>query len=44
MGHSKLNYFVLPLRGVAAAKSPIIFIGTREHMDKFKVFDVKPIY
>lgn len=27
---------------VAATKSPVIFIGTREHMDEFEVFDVKP--
>lgn len=27
---------------VAATKSPIIFIGTGEHMDEFEVFDVKP--
>ncbi|OMO55554.1 hypothetical protein COLO4_35925 [Corchorus olitorius] len=30
------------LSAVAATKSPIIFIGTREHMDEFEVFDVKP--
>ncbi|KAI3455300.1 hypothetical protein Pfo_011963 [Paulownia fortunei] len=28
--------------GVAATKSPVIFIGTGEHMDEFEVFDVKP--
>jgi len=27
---------------VAATKSPVIFIGTGEHMDKFEVFEVKP--
>lgn len=27
---------------VAATKSPVIFIGTGEHMDEFEVFDVKP--
>ncbi|KAL3375009.1 hypothetical protein AABB24_006487 [Solanum stoloniferum] len=30
------------LSAVAATKSPIIFIGTGEHMDEFEVFDVKP--
>ncbi|KAG5572573.1 hypothetical protein H5410_062339 [Solanum commersonii] len=30
------------LSAVAATKSPIIFIGTGEHMDEFDVFDVKP--
>lgn len=29
-------------RSVAATKSPVIFIGTGEHMDEFEVFDVKP--
>ncbi|KNA12750.1 hypothetical protein SOVF_123090, partial [Spinacia oleracea] len=27
---------------VAATKSPVIFIGTGEHMDEFEIFDVKP--
>ncbi|THG22862.1 hypothetical protein TEA_025559 [Camellia sinensis var. sinensis] len=27
---------------VTATKSPVIFIGTGEHMDEFEVFDVKP--
>ncbi|GMH24719.1 hypothetical protein Nepgr_026562 [Nepenthes gracilis] len=27
---------------VAATKSPVIFIGTGEHMDEFGVIDVKP--
>nr|CAB3478459.1 unnamed protein product [Digitaria exilis] len=27
---------------VAATKSPVIFIGTGEHIDEFEVFDVKP--
>jgi signal recognition particle subunit SRP54 len=27
---------------VAATKSPVIFIGTGEHMDEFEVFEVKP--
>ena len=27
---------------VAVTKSPVIFISTGEHMDKFEVFDVKP--
>ncbi|CAL5444125.1 unnamed protein product [Camellia sinensis] len=27
---------------VAATKSPVIFIGTKEHIDEFEVFDVKP--
>ncbi|KAL3528885.1 hypothetical protein ACH5RR_008207 [Cinchona calisaya] len=27
---------------VAATKSPVIFIGTGEHMDEFEVFDVQP--
>nr|GEU59930.1 signal recognition particle 54 kDa protein 2 [Tanacetum cinerariifolium] len=30
------------LSAVAATKSPVIYIGTGEHMDDFKVFDVKP--
>ncbi|CAO2171631.1 unnamed protein product [Urochloa humidicola] len=30
------------LSAVAATKSPVIFIGTGEHIDEFKVFDVKP--
>eukprot|EP00252_Welwitschia_mirabilis_P013853 TRINITY_DN3058_c0_g1_i1.p1 TRINITY_DN3058_c0_g1~~TRINITY_DN3058_c0_g1_i1.p1 ORF type:complete len:494 (-),score=93.72 TRINITY_DN3058_c0_g1_i1:154-1635(-) len=30
------------LSAVAATKSPIIFIGTGEHMDEFEAFDVKP--
>ncbi|XP_010482225.1 PREDICTED: signal recognition particle 54 kDa protein 3-like [Camelina sativa] len=30
------------LSAVAATKSPIIFIGTGEHMDEFQVFDAKP--
>jgi len=30
------------LCSVAATKSPVIFIGTGEHMDEFEVFDVKP--
>ncbi|KAG8379811.1 hypothetical protein BUALT_Bualt07G0128300 [Buddleja alternifolia] len=30
------------LSAVAATKSPVIFIGTGEHMDEFEVFDVKP--
>ncbi|XP_004301434.1 PREDICTED: signal recognition particle 54 kDa protein 2-like [Fragaria vesca subsp. vesca] len=30
------------LSAVAATKSPVIFIGTGEHMDEFQVFDVKP--
>ncbi|GFP93198.1 signal recognition particle 54 kDa protein 2 [Phtheirospermum japonicum] len=29
------------LSAVAATKSPVIFIGTGEHMDEFEVFDVK---
>jgi hypothetical protein len=27
---------------VAATKSPVIFVGTGEHMDEFEVFQVKP--
>lgn len=27
---------------VAAPKSPVIFIGTGEHMNEFEVFDAKP--
>jgi signal recognition particle subunit SRP54 len=27
---------------VAATKSPVIFIGTGEHMDEFEVFEVEP--
>ncbi|OMO78549.1 hypothetical protein CCACVL1_14314 [Corchorus capsularis] len=30
------------LSAVAATESPVIFIGTGEHMDEFQVFDVKP--
>ncbi|XP_020573399.1 signal recognition particle 54 kDa protein 2 [Phalaenopsis equestris] len=30
------------LSAVAATKSPVIFIGTGEHMDEFEIFDVKP--
>ncbi|XP_057422140.1 signal recognition particle subunit SRP54 2-like [Lotus japonicus] len=30
------------LSAVAATKSPVIFIGTGEHMDEFEVFDVEP--
>ncbi|VVB17707.1 unnamed protein product [Arabis nemorensis] len=30
------------LSAVAATKSPIIFIGTGEHMDEFEVFEAKP--
>ncbi|EPS68116.1 hypothetical protein M569_06658, partial [Genlisea aurea] len=30
------------LSAVAATKSPVIFIGTGEHMDEIEVFDVKP--
>ncbi|CAI9105698.1 OLC1v1004682C1 [Oldenlandia corymbosa var. corymbosa] len=30
------------LSAIAATKSPVIFIGTGEHMDEFQVFDVKP--
>ncbi|RVW92043.1 Signal recognition particle 54 kDa protein 2 [Vitis vinifera] len=35
----KALYYALD---VAATKSPVIFIGTGEHMDEFEVFDVKP--
>ncbi|KAL6176710.1 hypothetical protein ACLB2K_053343 [Fragaria x ananassa] len=30
------------LSAVAATQSPVIFIGTGEHMDEFQLFDVKP--
>jgi len=30
------------LCSVAATKSPVIFIGTGEHMDEFEAFEVKP--
>ncbi|KAJ4798920.1 Signal recognition particle 54 kDa protein [Rhynchospora pubera] len=30
------------LSAVATTKSPVIFIGTGEHMDEFEVFDVEP--
>eukprot|EP00250_Pteridium_aquilinum_P014339 c21925_g1_i1 orf=1537-3030(+) len=30
------------LSAVAATKSPVIFLGTGEHMDEFEPFDVKP--
>lgn len=38
----QLNAILLLLFSVAATKSPVIFIGTGEHMDEFEVFDVKP--
>lgn len=38
--HSSHN-FLVSFR-VAATKSPVIFIGTGEHIDEFEVFDVKP--
>jgi signal recognition particle subunit SRP54 len=34
--------FLSLLSRVAATKSPVIFIGTGEHIDEFEVFDVKP--
>ena len=37
-----LLLLVLYMCSVAATKSPVIFIGTGEHMDEFEVFDVKP--
>jgi signal recognition particle subunit SRP54 len=33
---------IFHLVSVAATKSPVIFIGTGEHMDEFEVFDAKP--
>ncbi|CAK9255991.1 unnamed protein product [Sphagnum jensenii] len=30
------------LSAVAATKSPVIFIGTGEHMDEFEAFETKP--
>ena len=40
---SNLTYLLsLFLSSVAATKSPVIFIGTGEHIDEFEVFDVKP--
>ena len=33
---------LFPLCRVAATKSPVIFIGTGEHMHEFEIFDVKP--
>ncbi|KAF3795349.1 Signal recognition particle protein 2 [Nymphaea thermarum] len=39
--HMVDNTHTLPF-SVAATKSPVIFIGTGEHMDEFEVFDVKP--
>ncbi|KAL6536940.1 hypothetical protein OROHE_012524 [Orobanche hederae] len=30
------------LSAVAATKSPVIFIGTGEHLDEFEIFEVKP--
>lgn len=37
------SYCIYPMIfSVAATKSPVIFIGTGEHMDEFEVFDVKP--
>lgn len=35
-------YLLLSACRVAATKSPVIFIGTGEHMDEFEIFDVKP--
>lgn len=44
--HFYLSFGVIALSplvfSVAATKSPVIFIGTGEHMDEFEVFDVKP--
>lgn len=37
-----LIIFSYHIRRVAATKSPVIFIGTGEHMDEFETFDVKP--
>lgn len=37
-----LTSFLHIVFSVAATKSPVIFIGTGEHMDEFEVFDVKP--
>ena len=36
------HFLPLYICSVAATKSPVIFIGTGEHMDEFEVFDVKP--
>uniref|UniRef100_A0A8I6X290 SRP54-type proteins GTP-binding domain-containing protein n=1 Tax=Hordeum vulgare subsp. vulgare TaxID=112509 RepID=A0A8I6X290_HORVV len=38
-GHAKAGG---ALSAVAATKSPVIFIGTREHIDDFDVFNVEP--
>lgn len=38
----QLDFHLLYVCSVAATKSPVIFIGTGEHMDEFEVFDVKP--
>ncbi|XP_020573363.1 signal recognition particle 54 kDa protein 2-like [Phalaenopsis equestris] len=38
----KAQYSFWSLCSVAATKSPVIFIGTGEHMDEFEIFDVKP--
>ena len=37
-----MNLILFHFVSVAATKSPVIFIGTGEHMDEFEVFDVKP--
>jgi len=37
-----VNLILFHFVSVAATKSPVIFIGTGEHMDEFEVFDVKP--
>lgn len=34
--------FVVAVCSVAATKSPIIFIGTGEHIDDFESFKVQP--
>jgi hypothetical protein len=39
---SQYNILNLFFFRVAATKSPVIFIGTGEHIDEFEVFDVKP--
>lgn len=38
----QFNFIPFYICSVAATKSPVIFIGTGEHMDEFEIFDVKP--
>ncbi|KAG5238372.1 Signal recognition particle protein [Salix suchowensis] len=37
-----LFFYQWAVARLVLTKSPVIFISTGEHMDKFEVFDVKP--